>query len=117
MLPSISPSAINFVFKVYNISIFPCNCPCHPSFVDFFFLNEKAVNDTLEQIMHLVSREGNISELFIFFVATCSVLLLWFSSLCVLGVLQTPGDPWSCICIYEGKTKVINTDTGVGFLC
>lgn len=67
--------------------------------------------------MQLVSGEGNVSELPVAFVATHSVLPLWFSSFCVHGVLQMPGDPWSSVCIYEGKTKLINTDTGVGFLC
>lgn len=48
--------------------------------------------------------------------------LLFTSTLVVqplasLGVLQMPGDPWSSIHIYEGKTKLINTDTSVGFLC
>ena len=69
----------------------------------------------VEQIMQLVSGEGNVSELPISFVATCSVLPLWFSSLCVHGVLQMPGDLWSSMCIYEGKTKLRNT--GMGFLC
>lgn len=67
--------------------------------------------------MQLVPREGNVSELPVSSAAPCSVLPLWFCPICVLGVLQVSGKPWSSMCVDEEKTELINTDTGVDFLC
>lgn len=61
--------------------------------------------------MQLVSREGNVSELSVSSVATCSILSLWFNPLYALGFLQISGDPWSSVHIYEEKIELIKMDT------